>query len=392
MDNTTTESKQELAIITPKDLVHLNELDIEIAGWKETYGSLEIADENDKEGYEAVRLAIGVIRPRRTGLENERKSVVKPYNDTVSFINGKYAEVTKKMEEVEKPLKAKKEAIDDIIDKQKEEKKQLEEQRVNNRINELIKNGASFDGNFYSIKSDELGIAETSVGIVDIRTMSDDLFKNILQAIADKNAKIVSETERVNAEKKKAEDERLAKEKEEKAEFEKQKKEMDRLQNEMKQAQEKLKAEQELLEKEKEKAKLAAEKALVDSRTAELFAIGMTYNGTEYVYENIRVTYVQVSTLTDELWSALVAQVTPVVERAKHEAEEKSKKELAAKLLLAEETKKKEEEDRIASMNDAGKLKNYITLLQSVPVPEMKTKKNVEIVNKIADFIRSLNK
>lgn len=101
-----------------KDLEHLNKLVEEIEAIKEGYKDLEIEGPEDKAGYELVRAAIGVLRPKRTGLEAERKSVVKPYNDTVKFINGEYEKITTLIQDGpggETELKAKKEAIDDIV-------------------------------------------------------------------------------------------------------------------------------------------------------------------------------------------------------------------------------------------------------------------------------------
>lgn len=64
-----------------------------------TFSDLIIEGPDDKDGYERVRAAIAVLRPKRTGLEAERKSVVKPYNDTVKLINGEYEKITTLIQE-----------------------------------------------------------------------------------------------------------------------------------------------------------------------------------------------------------------------------------------------------------------------------------------------------
>jgi len=172
----------------------------EIKALKEGYKNLKIDGPEDKEGYELIRQAIGVLRPMRTGLDAERKSVVKAHNDFVKWANGEYGKVETLIQEGpggELELKAKKDAVDDIIEKQKEAERLAAEKKINDRINELISKGMVFSGDYYSIGDASLNIPETSIGIVDIRTMSDDLYSNFLQMVEDKSAKINAEKERV---------------------------------------------------------------------------------------------------------------------------------------------------------------------------------------------------
>ena len=119
-----TANKDVAVIDQQKDLAHLSELEVEITGLKNSYKDLKIEGVEDKDGYEKVRQAIGVLRPKRTGLEAERKSVVKPYNDFVKHINSQYDVITTLIQEGpggELELKKKKEEVDDILERQKEE-------------------------------------------------------------------------------------------------------------------------------------------------------------------------------------------------------------------------------------------------------------------------------
>jgi hypothetical protein len=437
MDNDqTTTPKLELAVITPKDLEHLNLLEQEIAGYETKYKDLTIVDENDKDGYEAVVLAIRVLRTKRTGLEAERKSVVAPYNNVVSYVNEKYKGITPKIEAVEKPLKEKKEAIDAIVDKKKEDAKLAEETKINNRVNELINNGAAFDGSYYSIKDDALGISETSIGVVDIRTMSDELFKQVLQTVMDKNERIVTEKKRIENEKKIEEEKKAEQEKKDRELFEQQKKqqqqqqqEFDKKQEEFKQQQEELKRQQDKLETDK---KEAATRQL-QQRGNQLQELGMSFDFTHnaYVLEDVNVdSATEICLFDDKQWSDLIKKITPVIAERKQAAEEKRLHQLeldrqrtlgntrftklneievtdvAAESLgtmeddawtaLYDDRKKsfdkKKHDEEMEALSDADKAKSYLQALLAVPVPKIKTRKhNTTVQNMVKQITEVLN-
>ncbi len=382
-----------------KDLEHLNKLVEEIEAIKEGYKDLEIEGPEDKAGYELVRAAIGVLRPKRTGLEAERKSVVKPYNDTVKFINGEYEKITSLIQDGlggETELKAKKEAIDDIVEKQKEEEARQAEAKINNRINELISKGMVFDGNYYIIGDKDLEIPETSIGVVDIRTMSDDLYNNFLQMVEDKSKKITAEKERVAALEAKEKAEKEAAEKAEREEFQKQKENMERLQKEMKEKEDAIKAAQDKLDADKREAEAKEKQVeqnrindLIKHRSAVLVGMGMKYNqsGDTYTFEEIEVSTHWITTATEGAWVESVQDTTGKIQ---------AKKDFAAKELEAEqarEKKKKEEEaalaekERLAGLSDKQKMQEYIKALLAVPVPPITTKTWKPKLGMVRDFI-----
>lgn len=427
MDDTTTPTL-ELAVITPKDLAHLTELEKEIAGYKEKYKNMAIIDETDKVGYEAVVLAIRVLRTKRTGLESERKSIVAPYNNVVNYVNEKYKSITPQIEAVEKPLKEKKEAIDDIVEKKKEEAKLAEETKINNRVNELIKHGAAFDGSYYSIKDDALGISETSIGVVDIRTMSDELFQQVLQTVIDKNTKIVSEKERIDTEKKEEEEQRLAKEKEERQLFDKQKKELEKQQQKMKEQEAELKLQQDKLEKQKQEAATRQ----LQQRGNQLQELGMAFDFTHnaYIFEDVNVdSATEICLFDDKQWSDLIKKITPVIAERKQAAEERKQKQLelvrqhtlgntrliklneievtdvtAESLGTMEEEAfgnlyhdrkkaydKKKHDEEMEALSDADKAKSFLQALLAVPVPKIKTRKhNATVQNMVSQITNEL--
>lgn len=386
-----TTANNELATIDQKkDLAHLNELVAEITNLKESYKDLTIAGVEDKDGYEKVRAAIGVLRPKRTGLEAERKSVVKPYNDTVKLINGEYEKITSLIQDGpggETELKAKKEAIDEIIEKEKEEKRQAEEKKINDRINELISKGMVFDGNFYSISAPELGISETSIGVVDIRTMSDDLYKNFLQMVIDKSGKI----EAYKAEKErllqKEKEEKEAAEKKEREEFAEKKRILEEQEKKLQQQQDEIKKQQEKIEKDKKDQEQNRINGIIRHRSSVLVGMGLEYNSNnesfDYKGEVVISFAPTIAEYDDSEWLKFIEEIRVLIEKKKADAEA---------FLLKQQNEEKErlrqqEADRQAGLSDKQKMTEYITALLAIPVPEWKTKTWKNLAGSIRDYL-----
>jgi len=390
-----------------KDLEHLNKLVEEIETIKESYKGLEIDGPEDKAGYELVRAAIGVLRPKRTGLEAERKSVVKPYNDTVKFINGEYEKITSLLQDGpggELELKAKKEAVDEIIQKQKEEEERQAEKKVNARINELIAAGMVFDGSWWVIGDNDLGISFTTVGIADIRTMSDVQYANTLELVTEKSKKIEAEKKRLAdiAAKEKADKE--AADKKEREEFEAQKKLMEEQQAEMKRQQDELKAQQDKLEEGKLEAakklreieekqrieRLQEEEKRWRGRLLQMNDIG--FNG-QFAFvrggneDESVITYEQLISFTDEQFNLVKDKFNKeeAERQDKKRIEEQQKKDLEIKAVW--EKAEQLEKERLAGLTDKQRMQQYIDALYNVPVMEMTTKTWKNKVAMVRDFI-----
>ena len=88
-----------------------NELDAKIEEFKNNYASLTIADENDSEGYEKVRLALSEMRTTRTGLDKERKSVTEEHRLFITAVNNEYNSRIHAISNIEEPLKNKKKEV-----------------------------------------------------------------------------------------------------------------------------------------------------------------------------------------------------------------------------------------------------------------------------------------
>ena len=296
---------------------------------------------------------------------------------------------------IEAPITSRIKEIDDIEKKKKEEMLQLLEEKINSRINEVLKYMA-FDGSYYSIKDEALGISETSIGVVEIRTMSDDLFTQFLQMVMEKASKITAEKERVAAVLAKEKAEKEAAEKADREEFDRKKKELEDQQAALKKQQEDIKASQDLLDKQKRDAELREQQAeqnrindLIKNRSAVLVGLGMKYNqtGDTYTFEEVEVSTHWITTATEGAWVESVQDTTGKIQ---------AKKDFAAKeleLQQAADKKKKEEADalaekeRLAGLSDKQKMQEYIKALLAVPVPPITTKTWKPKLGMVRDFI-----
>ena len=98
MNENTAEFEKNLTVVG-KAVQEFGDVKAALEMVREELAKVKINGPDDKDGYERVRAAIAVLRPKRTGLEAERKSVVKPYNDTVKLINGEYEKITTLIQE-----------------------------------------------------------------------------------------------------------------------------------------------------------------------------------------------------------------------------------------------------------------------------------------------------
>lgn len=365
---------------------------------KEKYSGISIADENDEEGYNLARKAKSILVKTRTASVDDRKVALKPIDELRDNVYGEFVAVETELKTIEAPITSRIKEIDDIEKKRKEDEALAKEKKVEDRRNELVKKGMVFDevSGYYVIKAPELGITETSIGIVDIRTMSDDLYSNFLQMIEDKSAKITAEKERVAAIEKKAEEEKEAAEKNEREDFAAQKKILDDQLAALKKQQEDMKASQDLLDQKKRDADLREQQAeqnrindLIKHRSAVLVGLGMKYNqsGDTYTFEEIEVSTHWITTATEGAWVESVQDTTGKIQ---------AKKDFAAKeleLQQAADKKKKEEEaalaekERLAGLSDKQKMQEYIKALLAVPVPPITTKTWKPKLGMVRDFI-----
>ena len=181
--------------ITVEDVISteikkFNLADAKIAELKEQFKDLEISGVEDKDGYKAVSEAIKIVRTYRTGVEKVRKQIKEDYLKTGRAIDAEAKRLTALLEEIENPLKDKKQEIDDEIQAEKDRQEAEAQAKTDKRVEELEAVGIKFDGRFYSIGED------ISVDIVTIKDFTDEQFsefKNRVSAVNDK----LQEAERI---------------------------------------------------------------------------------------------------------------------------------------------------------------------------------------------------
>jgi len=87
-----------------------------------------------KDGYEAVRKAIAVCRTTRTGIEKKRKELNEDARVWINSVNSEAKRLTAAVEEIEDPLKAKKQTADEEKERIKRQAEEARLRKTNDRI------------------------------------------------------------------------------------------------------------------------------------------------------------------------------------------------------------------------------------------------------------------
>ncbi len=151
-----------------------------IAELKTLYSPLKINGEEDKAGYEEVRKAVAVLRPLRTGVDKTRKAAKEKYLKTGQGIDKYAKELTELIEEIENPLKAMLDEIDNAKEKRRIEAEQALAAKTQERKEILLANGMSYDGNAYRIEfEDRFQVASDS----ELSFLEDNQFESLLNTV-----------------------------------------------------------------------------------------------------------------------------------------------------------------------------------------------------------------
>lgn len=182
-----------IELIVKRELQKFDTNKEKIAELKKQFSGLKINGENDKEGYEQVRKAVGVLRPLRTGVEKTRKAAKEKYLETGKGIDSYAKELTALLEDIENPLKA----MLDEVDNAKELRRQEEERRLLAKLEErrqqLIAAGAIYNGSTYSISFEE-NVANTSDA--ELSVLEDNQFEFLLKGFTDISS-MIAEAKRI---------------------------------------------------------------------------------------------------------------------------------------------------------------------------------------------------
>lgn len=151
--------------------------------------------------------------------------------------------------------------------------------------------------------------------------------------------------------------------------------------------------------------------ARTKSRSNELAALGMNYNGQEYTFQDINVHWTEITTLSEQDFGELVIKITLEIESRKEAAEKKRLANIEEQKRIAAEEATKKERERIAEeqrkaeekrlqdeakkaeealkATDKVKWQTVLSALKEISFPEMK---HPAYKQKIADAKKFVNK
>lgn len=183
-----------------------------IAAKKAEYDGLTIAGIDDKEGEKAVKTAWQEVRNKRLAVANKHKEIKADYLVITRAVDKEKNELTELLEEVEKPLKAELDRIEQERENIKLQKEREAQEKLQGRVSELLDNGMKFNGSYYSIGD------TISMDVVTLKEFSDDLYNQFLDRVKAENDRIKqAENDRLEQERKdREEQERLREENERK--------------------------------------------------------------------------------------------------------------------------------------------------------------------------------
>jgi hypothetical protein len=316
---------------------------------------LVIKSLDDKESFEAVHKARMAMVKLRTGIEGQRKE----FNEDAVKYKKAVDKEAKRLTDLAAPIEEHLTAQENIVTAEKQRIKEKAEreaaEKLQARVNRLqFDLGMKFDGQHYRLSSDPAGYA---VPHALISALKDEDFEKICAEIY---AKIHAEKERLAAIEAKRKEEEAEKERLRKAEDER----LTKIAKEQAEAQAKIDADNKRIAE--ENAKIEAEKkAIQDKKDA------------------------------DEREKKRLADL----EQARIDGEAKAKADVEAKAKADQEEKERTEaeikaktERELALRPDRQKILEFVTMLETLVLPEMKTEEGLLIRKEIADDIGKLAK
>lgn len=325
--------------VIQQELVKHNITEAALLEMEEQYMKLTINGVDDKEGLKLVYEAR--IRCKNTRVltsklcKDLREDAVRIQKEII----GKERDVVSRISTVENYLKEQEDTIEQIKAEAKAKKDREEQERIQYRTMMLFQHGVAFNGEVYSI-------GEIRITALQVKLLDDFTFEGLFAQVAaefqiEQTKKVEEERIRLEEEeriKKVAEEQRLQAEELQKREAALVAKELEM----------KAKAEAEALAVETVRKNIAEEKAQADNarikvRAAQLFTLGLGFNGDAYKFGKdayaITVPQINLLSLNQEDWDKLLAATSDIV------AKEKER--------VAQEVAVKQAEDRIAAENKA---------------------------------------
>lgn len=143
----------------------------------------------NKESYEKALAAWREMKNYRTQVVvKDFQKLKAPYIAITKYYNETCNPLIEQFKDVESP-------IGDFVDKmealqkaEKDAERIALEKRSIDRVKALIDAGCPFDGNYYSVGSEEFGVEQISIGMDTINSVPDDIFEKLLKEITEKAA------------------------------------------------------------------------------------------------------------------------------------------------------------------------------------------------------------
>jgi hypothetical protein len=167
-----------------------------ISGKKEEYSTLTVNGVEDKEGLKKITEAWQEIKGKRFAVRDKHEELKAGYLIVGRAIDKEKNELTALLKEIEDPLKAQIERIENEKEQIRQQKDKEAQERIQARVVELLDNGVKLVGNFYTI-------GETvSVDISTIRDFDEVAYADFLGRVKKENAALVAAEEKRIAEEK----------------------------------------------------------------------------------------------------------------------------------------------------------------------------------------------
>jgi hypothetical protein len=299
-----------------------------IAEKKAAYTGLTIAGIEDKDGFKTVKEAWQEIRNKRLDVDKQHKNIKGDYLKITQAIDKEKRDLTELLEEIETPLKAELDRIENLKEEEKKKAEREKAEKLQGRVNELLNNGMVFNGSYYAIG------AAISMDVVTLQNMNDADYTTFLGRVQSENAAIIE-----------AKEEKEKKEREEREALEAQKKEQEETQRKLDEQKRQQDEQQAAIERQKKEALDARTKA----RGYMLEAMGMFYNFGTHVWEfktldagNFIIHRAKVETLEGEDWETELTSINEAVKKLKTDQQTKDNEKAQAE----KERKEREEKER----------------------------------------------
>jgi hypothetical protein len=310
---------------------------------------LRIANIEDKDGYEEVKKALKVMIGTRTAVEDKRKELKA---DSLAFgraVDSRAKEITSMLFPIEYHLSCEKEKIDNEIEAIAQKAEAELQMILTNKHNRLIEAGMILVGNEYIFKISHFS---DSFPRINIETLNEDEFDNYVYTISDLNQKEIQRIKNEN-EQREAEARKLSEEAEklvaQKAEIE----------NEMK----------------------ALTQERLDARIVVLESLGLIVSQiSPFIFYKSKslVTRDELRSLNISDWAVKLASIKQVIidiDKFTAEQEDFAKKEAEIKVKAELIDAQNAEIERVSNLDDKDKYLDYISKINAIPKPELKTAK-----------------